>query len=190
MEEPFSQGDPGKDHLIRLPGRAVTLSSGARRGTFQDGDSPVRMPETHRTRSLSGLPIVIWEALFQKVAATRLVRRVVDTVLRGRARRRVAELDHESAARSQVRTLLGLVHRAQATRFGQDHDFQRIRTVGDFQRLVPLRTLSRLWQEYWPAPQLLLSQTTWPILPFLALPETPGHWLSSVPLSPAPLFTF
>jgi hypothetical protein len=45
--------------------------------------------------------------------------------------------------------LLGLVHRALATRFGRDHDFRRIRTIGDYRRLVPLYSRAELWREYW-----------------------------------------
>jgi hypothetical protein len=55
------------------------------------------------------------------------------------ARRQLVELDHHSVVRSQRRILRGLVHRAHDTPFGRAHDFERIRTPSDFQRLVPLR---------------------------------------------------
>jgi hypothetical protein len=103
----------------------------------------------------------------------------------------VGELDHQAVARSQARTLRGLVHRARSTRFGHDHDFGRIRTVRDFQRLVPLRTPAALWQEYWQAAFPHLTGTTWPepvtclgvaasqnagSLPYI--PVSPALWVS------------
>ena len=48
---------------------------------------------------------------FQWLADTRLARRVVDTLFRSKARRRIVELDRQSLARCQSRTLLGLVHK-------------------------------------------------------------------------------
>jgi hypothetical protein len=91
-----------------------------------------------------------------------LTRRAVDTFFRGWARRRVAELDHLTVGRSQKRILLGLVHRAQTTRFGQEHDFRRIRCVADFRRLVLLRTPAQLWREYWQPAFPRLAGATWP----------------------------
>jgi hypothetical protein len=106
----------------------------------------------------------------QWLADTRLARSVVDTVFRARSRRRIAELDQQTLARCQNRTLLGLVHRAHATRFGRDHDFPRIRTARDFQRLVPLRTPAELWREYWQPAFPNLAGATWPgPIPYLAI---------------------
>src|SRR5207302_9693190 len=106
----------------------------------------------------------------QWLADTRLARSVVDTVFRGRARRHLVELDQQTLARSQNRTLLGLVHRARKTRFGRDHDFPRIRTASDFQRLVPLRTPAELWREYWQPTFPTLAGATWPgPIPYLAI---------------------
>jgi hypothetical protein len=62
----------------------------------------------------------------------------LDTVVRSRARRRLAELDQQPVARAQSHILAGLVRRAQHTPFGRAHDFGRIRTPDDFRRLVPL----------------------------------------------------
>ena len=98
----------------------------------------------------------------QWLADTRLARSVVDTIFRARARRRIAELDHQALARCQNRTLLGLLHRAHSTRFARDHDFPRIRTARDFQRLVPLRTPAELWREYWQPAFPNLAGATWP----------------------------
>jgi hypothetical protein len=103
------------------------------------------------------------EHLLSWLADTRLARQLLEAVFRIRARRQVNRLD-QPPERAQVRTLLGLVHQAQKTAFGREHDFRRIRTVADFRRLVPLTTLGELAQQYWrphPAP---LSGTTWPTL--------------------------
>jgi hypothetical protein len=134
---------------------------------------------------------VIWEALLQQLTASWPVRGLLDGLVRGRARRKLVDFDHESAVRAQLRTLRGLVHRAQSTRFGRDHDFRRIRTVSDFQRLVPLRTLPTLWHSYWPAPgkaeaaspAFSLDNTTWPHIPFVTYPESTGARPSPVPLA-------
>src|SRR5437660_5209160 len=99
---------------------------------------------------------------FQWLADTRLARRVVDTLFRSKARRRIVELDRQSLARCQSRTLLGLVHKGHSTRFGRDHDFRRIRNAEDFQRLVPLRTPAELWREYWQPAFPNLGGATWP----------------------------
>jgi hypothetical protein len=96
------------------------------------------------------------------LAGMRPIRRLLDAVFRNRARRRVAELDHLSVLGCQKRTLLGLVHQAQATRFGRDHDFRRIRNADDFRRLVPVQTAATLWRDYWQPAYPALGGVTWP----------------------------
>lgn len=122
----------------------------------------------------------------QWLADTRLARSVVETIFRGRARRRMLDLDHQALARFQNRTLLGLVHRAHTTRFGRDHDFLRIRTARDFQRLVPLRTPAELWREYWQPAFPNLAGATWPgPIPYLAISAGQGHGpFPYIPVSP------
>lgn len=122
----------------------------------------------------------------QWLADTRLARTVVDNIVRGLARRRLAELDQQTAARSQNRVLLGLVHRAQTTRFGRDHDFPRIRTITDFQRLVPLRTPAELWREYWQPTFPNLAGATWPgPIPYLAVSSVQSNGpFPYIPVSP------
>lgn len=105
---------------------------------------------------------VSWDALREWLAGTRLVRSVADAVLHGAARRHVAELDQLAPARAQARALLDLVRRARRTRFGREHDFDRIRSVGDFRRLVPLRRPADLWQTYWGLAWPHLDGVTWP----------------------------
>ena len=80
-----------------------------------------------------------------------LFRRIADAVYRARARQEVARFDRLTAARRQRRILLGLVHAAQATPFGRDHDFRRIRTEADYRRLLPLRTATELRRAGGPA---------------------------------------
>jgi hypothetical protein len=122
----------------------------------------------------------------QWLADTRLARSVVETIFRGLARRRMIELDHQALARSQNRTLLGLVHRAHTTRFGRDHDFPRIRTARDFQRLVPLRTPAELWREYWQPAFPNLAGATWPgPIPYLAISSGQANGpFPYIPVSP------
>ncbi|GEM_PF-3162419 len=78
-----------------------------------------------------------------------LVRRTAEVVWTAASRRHLARLDRLAPARCQKRILLGLVHRAQATHFGRDHDFRRIRSIADYRRLVPLYSRAELWREYW-----------------------------------------
>lgn len=127
---------------------------------------------------------MFWNKFLQQLAVTPLVRRMVETRFRGRARRRLAEFDHEPILRSQTRTLAQLVHHARSTRFGRDHDFGRIHSPEDYRRLVPVRTLFQLGSEYWSSPGVALDRTTWPRLPFAArYPRFSGP-SNQIPLSP------
>ncbi len=83
------------------------------------------------------------------VAERSLVRRATEAALRAASRCHLARLGRLAPARCQKRILFGLVHQAQATRFGVDHDFRRIRSVADYRRLVPLYTRAELWRAYW-----------------------------------------
>jgi hypothetical protein len=120
------------------------------------------------------------------ISGSRWLRRLTDFFFRGRARRRAAELDTLSVARCQKRILRGLVHQARTTSFGRAHDFRRIRTVHDFQRLVPLSTPAGLWQDYWQTPFPQLAGTTWPgPLAGLAVSARPSATgLNYLPVSP------
>ncbi len=127
---------------------------------------------------------MFWDALQQWLVGTRLVRRLTDTLFRGRARRHVAALDHLDAARSQLRILRGLVHLGHTTRFGRDHDFRRIRSADDFRRLVPLRTPADFWRDYWQPIFPDLGGSTWPG-PIGSLIATPTSETPYVPAPPA-----
>ncbi len=82
---------------------------------------------------------------------------------RGREVRRLA-------ADVQRRTLLELIGRAAATRFGRDHDLGAVGTIEDFQRRVPLRTYEDLWESYLKPRYPVFDDLTWPRrMPYLAL---------------------
>jgi hypothetical protein len=121
------------------------------------------------------------------LADHRLTRRLLGSLFEARCRLHLALLDRPAPARAQLRILRGLLHQARTTAFGRDHDFRRIRTAGDFRRLVPLRTPTQLWREYGPA-TFPGGGVTWPgILPHRITPHNrdgrPGE--QPLPLSPA-----
>ena len=79
-------------------------------------------------------------------------------------------LAQEDAVEAQRRELLKLVAMAAKTRFGQDHDFERIHGVADYQARVPLRTYGQLWDQYWKDPFPRLVDCTWPgTMPYYAV---------------------
>jgi hypothetical protein len=108
---------------------------------------------------------VNWNSVQRWVTNSSLVRQTAEAVLTAAARRHLARLDRFAPTRCQRRILLGLVHRALATRFGRDHDFRRIRTIDDYRRLVPLYTRAELWREYWQPVYPHLAGATWPETP-------------------------
>jgi hypothetical protein len=87
---------------------------------------------------------ICWNTLLQWCVDTYYIRQITDAILRARSRYLLGRFEQQRPAHAQANTLAGLVHRAQSTRFGRDHDFRRIRTVADFRRLVPLRTAAEL----------------------------------------------
>jgi hypothetical protein len=105
---------------------------------------------------------VRWQPLWTWLARTPPSRRTAEVVFRAGARRHLARLDDEAPARTQDRVALGLVHQARRTRFGRDHEFDRLRSTADFRRLVPLTTRAGLWRDYWDAAFPFLEGTTWP----------------------------
>jgi hypothetical protein len=86
------------------------------------------------------------------------------------ARRRVLEVGRLDPVKAQERTLLALVRKAAPTRFGRDHGFERVRSVADFQRLVPLRPYEDLWKTYLRDEYPVFRDLTWPgLIPYIAL---------------------
>jgi hypothetical protein len=90
------------------------------------------------------------KALLHWFAKTALARQTTEGILRAQCRRHLADLDRKDAARCQTNLLLGIVHKAQSTRFGREHDLNRVRTPDDFRRLVPVRTAAELAGAIWP----------------------------------------
>lgn len=86
--------------------------------------------------------------MLSRLADRPLLRRALAAALAASGRRHLAGLDRLAPPRAQLRTLTGLVHKARHTPFGRDHDFRRVRSVADFQRLVPLRTPAELARDY------------------------------------------
>src|SRR5262245_28688733 len=109
-------------------------------------------------------------SLLQQLAGAPVVRRTGDALFRRYAHYRAARLDWLDLEAIQRRTLLGLVRRAYATRFGRDHDFAHIGSVAEYQRRVPLREYEAFWQSYWHPAFPHLRDATWPgSVPYLAL---------------------
>jgi hypothetical protein len=104
------------------------------------------------------------------LVATRWARRVADTIWVRYAHIRTRQLDTLNAERIQQATLLNLIRRAAATRFGQEHDFHRLQSVADYQARVPLRHYEDFWTQYWKDTYPHLAGITWPEqIPYYAL---------------------
>ena len=105
-----------------------------------------------------------------QLAGTPPVRSLVNRGFRRGARRRLAHLERADPVRVQEQTLLDLVHKARATRFGRDHRFAAVRSVADFQKAVPLRTYDDVWKLYFRDQYPIFDNLTWPgRIPYLAL---------------------
>lgn len=86
------------------------------------------------------------------------------------SRLRTAQIDALDPRRVQEQCLLRLVRTARTTRFGRDHGFDRVRSVADYQKAVPLRTYEDLWNDYLRSSYPVFENLTWPgRIPFLAL---------------------
>ncbi len=107
-------------------------------------------------------------------------------ILRLYARRRIRQLQRLNPHEAQTRTLMSLLRRARATRFGRDHGFESIRTVADFQARVPLRRYEQMWADYWQQPFPTLNDVSWPgRIPFFAVSSGTTSGASKyIPLTP------
>jgi hypothetical protein len=107
---------------------------------------------------------------WSKLSCRPAVRRLVNLGFHLHARTQSGELERADPIEVQARTLRRLLRRARATRFGRDHGFDRIRSVAEFQRRVPIRTYESLWAEYLRERYPVFEDLTWPgRIPFLAL---------------------
>lgn len=75
---------------------------------------------------------------------------------------RSAQLKSQEPAATQKKQLLRLVQRAANTAFGRQHGFNKIRSVQDFQRQVPLRYYEDFWRDYWQKDYPRIVDCTWP----------------------------
>jgi hypothetical protein len=83
--------------------------------------------------------------------------------------RRRAQLARLDPIKTQERMMFNLVRRAMHTRFGRDHDFASIRSVGDFQARVPLRNWEAMWSDYFKPAFPNYADVSWPgSTPYLA----------------------
>jgi len=109
-------------------------------------------------------------ALIEHVIGSRPVRQAADWMFSRYAARRVAQVDRLRSAECQFETLRALLGRAGETKFGRDHRFDRIRTMADYQRHVPLRRYEDFWRDYWQPAFPAMHNVTWPgPLPYVAL---------------------
>jgi hypothetical protein len=113
---------------------------------------------------------VIGTGWLAPLADTGLARRFADATLVRLAHARVRSLDRLDAARTQEKTLLRLVRTARDTQFGRDHRFDRIASVADYQRHVPMREYEAFWTTYWKDAYPRIAGKTWPgFVPYYAL---------------------
>jgi hypothetical protein len=125
-----------------------------------------------------------WNSIFARGMDTHVARRVTEAVVRARSRVHLARFDRLDAARCQAKVLLGLLHRAQRTQFGLQHDFRRIRTEEDYRRLVPVTTGAALTRAFWQTAPTVAG-STWPApLAGVASFDTGEKGLRPVLLSP------
>lgn len=86
-------------------------------------------------------------SLLNRLLSCAPLARLRQVVFAATARLHLLRLDRLRPDRAQLRTLLGLVHRARRSLFGREHDFARVRTAEDYRRLVPLRPPSGFARE-------------------------------------------
>ena len=108
---------------------------------------------------------------WSRLAGATAVRGLVNLGFQLDARLRCQELARSRPVRIQERVLGRLVRKARRTRFGRDHRFDRISSVADFQREVPIRTYEKLWDAYLRDRYPVFEDLTWPgRIPFLRSP--------------------
>jgi len=107
---------------------------------------------------------------WSRLAGATAVRGLVNLGFQLDARLRCRELARSRPVRIQERVLGRLIRKARQTQFGRDHRFDRIGSVADFQREVPIRTYENLWDAYLRDRYPVFEDLTWPgRIPFLAL---------------------
>lgn len=110
------------------------------------------------------------DSRFAQILGGRFVRGVMNRGFHAYARRRCRSLNRLDPISTQETALRSLVRTAQATRFGRDHGFAGIRSVDDYQKVVPIRTYDEFWSSYFKDAYPVLDNSTWPgQIPFFAL---------------------
>jgi len=99
------------------------------------------------------------------------LRGLANWVFRCLAVRRLSRLDAANTQTVQEQTLASLLRRAARTEFGQQHGFDRIQSIRDYQRRVPLRRYEDFWRHYWQPRFPHTAGVTWP--------ENPPYWALS-----------
>jgi len=135
--------------------------------------------------SMNAVRDVRWCRLSEWLTGTRVYRKVSEAILRAQARLRLARLESCRIERSQLMALQWMLHRARQTPFGQEHDFRRIGSVSDYQRLVPLSTPQSLWSRYWHRAEPEPTQATWPEAETQLAGMHDGHSVFHLPVSPS-----
>lgn len=91
-------------------------------------------------------------------------------LLRLRARWRLRQLRRMDPRAAQEAQLQRLLKAAAGTKFGQAHGFDRLRTVEDFQKAVPIRRYEDFWRDWWQPAFPAMENATWPgRTPYLAV---------------------
>jgi hypothetical protein len=109
-------------------------------------------------------------AFLAPLAGSRLVRKFADAALVRYSHHRAAALDRMDAGKVQASALMRLVRTARNTKFGRDHDFDRITSVADYQARVPIHDYEWFWTKYWKDAYPRIDDITWPgKVPYYAL---------------------
>ena len=109
-------------------------------------------------------------SLIQTLTGNPAVRSVVNNSFHAWAGWRIGSLNRTNAVEAQKLLLKKLIKKAAKTRFGQDHQFNSIRSAADFQSAVPIRTYEKFWDEYLKNVFPRAENLAWPgLIPFYAL---------------------
>lgn len=105
-----------------------------------------------------------------KLLQNKYVRGSANSFMSLYCRNLLKNLEKIDPVENQQETLKDLIRKAAQTKFGKGHGFGSIRSIGDYQRAVPLRDYDGFWREYWKGAFPDISNVTWPgKTPFYAL---------------------
>ena len=91
-------------------------------------------------------------------------------IFRRYARWRLQQLARRDPIASQRQQLFKLLATAAETTFGREHGFSRLKSVGEYQSAIRLRSYEDFWQQYWSNSFPVLENCSWPgRIPFFAL---------------------